>query len=120
MSGERITPEADVFAFGILVVEVGPCNSPHMMLDGLPDTEALSKVFTGEYPFSGPDPGVIIAKTAIGERPDRPQDPGLTDSVWDVTCACWHQDPAHRPTVTGVVRTLREWLVPYFFMRLPS
>ena len=50
-----------------------------------------------------------------GERPDRPQGPGLTDSVWDMTRACWRHDPARRPTVSKVVGILREWPVSFFF-----
>jgi len=49
-----------------------------------------------------------------GNRPARPRDAqelGLTDSVWDMTVRCWQQDPAHRPTMAGVVGLLREWLV---------
>ena len=46
-----------------------------------------------------------------GGQPARPQgarELGLTDSIWDMTVRCWHQDPAQRPTMTGVVRLLRE------------
>ena len=49
-----------------------------------------------------------------GERPDRPQavqELGLTDSVWETTVRCWHQDPAQRTTMTKVVGFLREFLV---------
>lgn len=46
-----------------------------------------------------------------GERPGRPSHPGLTDSVWDLTLCCWHQDPVHRPTMTKVVKILRQWPV---------
>ena len=47
-----------------------------------------------------------------GHRPARPeeaQELGLTNSVWDMTVRCWHQDPARRPTMAQVVRLLREW-----------
>ena len=49
-----------------------------------------------------------------GERPDRPQEAqelGLTDSMWEMTVRCWHQDPAQRPTMTEVIELLRELLV---------
>ena len=46
-----------------------------------------------------------------GERPDRPREPGLTDSVWDMTRTCWRHDPSHRPAMTQVVGILREWPV---------
>ena len=56
---------------------------------------------------------VTVAKIMDGERPDRPQEPGLTDSIWDMTCACWCQDPARRPAMTKVVGILREWPVHF-------
>jgi len=49
-----------------------------------------------------------------GERPTRPQEAqelGMTDSMWDMTVRCWHQDPAQRPTMTEVIERLRELLV---------
>ena len=55
---------------------------------------------------------VTISKIMDGERPARPQEArelGLTDSVWDVTVRCWQQDPTHRPAMTEVVESLREW-----------
>ena len=50
-----------------------------------------------------------------GKRPDRPQEAqklGLTDSMWDMTVRCWHQDSAQRPTMPEVVVLLRELLMP--------
>ena len=44
-----------------------------------------------------------------GERPDRPQERDLTDTVWDMTKRCWQEDPVLRPRMEGVVATLREW-----------
>ena len=46
-----------------------------------------------------------------GEWPDRPDHTSLTDPVWNVTLRCWDQDPAHRPTMAEVVKTLRAWRV---------
>lgn len=42
------------------------------------------------------------------ERPDRPerdvgQKRGLTDKIWAIIEACWHKEPALRPTFTQVV-----------------
>ncbi|KAF9779332.1 kinase-like domain-containing protein [Thelephora terrestris] len=86
-SGGKITREADLFAFGMVAVEV----------------------FTGDYPFGRKLPdGIATTKVMDGERPERPQDPGLTDSLWNMTRDCWQQDPAHRPAITKVVGILRE------------
>ena len=73
----------------------------------------LPKVFTGRPPFNEFAAPVIISKIISGERPVRPQEAqelGLTDSMWDMTVRCWHQDPAQRPTMTEVVGFLREIL----------
>lgn len=84
-------------------------------IDGLLGAQTPSKVFTGMCPFSKLTAEVAISNIMDGGRPDRPQEPGLTDSLWDVTRACWRQEPARRPAITKVVRTLREWPVPFLF-----
>jgi len=65
----------------------------------------------------------ISLKIMGGERPARPQkaqELGLTDLVWNMTCKCWRQDPARRPTVTEVVGLLRKWSVFFLSMELKS
>ncbi|KAF9785448.1 kinase-like domain-containing protein [Thelephora terrestris] len=86
-SGDRSTREADVFAFGMVVM----------------------KVFTGKSPFSEFNHNVTVLKIISGEQPDRPRKTGLTNSVWELTLACWQQDPACRPAMAEVVGILREW-----------
>ena len=56
---------------------------------------------------------VIISKISDGIRPDRPHEAeklGLTDSLWEMTVRCWHQDPAQRPNIKEVIGLLRELL----------
>ena len=31
--GDKATPEADIFSFGMVVIEVGPCAFPHLVLE---------------------------------------------------------------------------------------
>ena len=78
-----------------------------------PDIHVLSEVFTGRHPFSEFSVPVTILKIMTGERPDRPEEPGLTDAVWDMTLRCWDEDPVQRPTMTRVVGVIREWLVSF-------
>ena len=74
-------------------------------------------MFTGRHPFSEFPALVAISKIMSGERPDRPQESSLIDSVWDTTLRCWDEDPVQRPTMTRVVGTLREWPVFFFSSR---
>ena len=115
-TGDRNTQEADVFAFAMVVVEVGRCVSLRLALDVERYMVCLTlpKVFTGESPFTEFTAMVAISKIMDGDRPDRPQEPGLTNSIWDMTRACWSQDPAHRPTMSKAVGILREWLAHFF------
>ena len=114
--GNKATTEADVFSFGMVVIEVSPRTSPHLVAlrADSSDVLILVKVFTGGYPFSGFTDPIIILKITTGERPARPlgtRELGLTDSVWEMTVRCWQQDPTLRPSVTEVVGFLRERLV---------
>ena len=69
----------------------------------------LLKSFTGSHPFSELAPADAVFKMVINcELPDRPQEPDLTDPVWDMTLRCWQHEPDLRPTMTEVVATLRE------------
>ena len=84
-------------------------------MDSLSYIHILSEVFTGRHPFSEFTAPITISKILSGERPDRPQDPGLTNSLWDMALCCWDQDPIQRPAMTSVVGILREWLVFFLF-----
>ena len=114
--GDRVTSEADIFAYGMVMIEVGPCPSTDLVseVDGSPDIWFPVKGFTGGYPFSGFTTPVIVSMIMDGKRPARPREAqklGLTDRVWNMMLKCWKRDPAHRPTVMEVVGLLREWSV---------
>lgn len=82
---------ADVFAFGMLAVEVSTGRPP---LEKCGDTEA---------------PRFILS----GGRPELPHDSealGLTEEVWQLFQRCWHQDPTRRITIEGVVMSLQDLL----------
>ena len=72
----------------------------------------LLKVFTGSYPFSHLGQNEAARRMIVlHEIPDRPQEHGLTNPVWDMTVRCWQHEPNLRPKMTEVVATLREWQV---------
>jgi len=116
---DKITRGVDVFAFGMVVIEVGP-HPRHpwywrcVCVGGLSDIRMLPKVFVGKHLFSELTTPVVISRIVDGERPVRPQgaqELGLTDSMWEIAVHCWRKDPAQRPTVARVVELLREPLL---------
>ena len=75
---------ADVFAFGMLAVEV----------------------FTGKVPFERMKSEAAALHISRGGRPEMPknlQELGLTAEVWELLEECWKQDPKKRPTMREVV-----------------
>ena len=85
----RESKAADVFAFGMLAVEV----------------------FTGEVPFVGQGDGAVIFQILRGERPKMPenaQEVGLTVEMWNLIESCWKQNPKKRPTIGEVLVKLQE------------
>ena len=73
----------DVFAFGMLAIEV----------------------FTGTPPFPGCDGEEVIRRILGGTRPELPrnaEDVGLTTERWQLLEKCWDLNPAKRPTMEEV------------------
>ena len=69
------------------------------------------KVFSGGVPFADNTPLSVVATVLLGERPERPKDPILTNELWALTQRCLDQDPQRRPEITEVVCDLQEALV---------
>ena len=82
---------ADVFAFGMLAVEV----------------------FTGKIPFDEQRNQAVVHRISQGGRPEMPGNAeavGLTVEMWYLLESCWQQDPKKRPAMEGVVRRWRRFL----------
>jgi len=78
------TEQADIFAFGMLAIEV----------------------FTGKLPFGDVRHETAILMIAQGQRPERPQGAeslGFTPEIWKFIRKCWRQNPAKRPSMSDVV-----------------
>ena len=69
------------------------------------------KVFSGAVPFADSTPTSVMAKVLSGERPERPNDPVLTNGLWNLTQRCLDRNPQLRPDITEVVCGLRRVLV---------
>ena len=75
---------ADIFAFGMLVIEV----------------------LTGKPPFEGCGEPGAACRILRGDRPELPQNAGdvdLTDPMRDLIQRCWHENPTERPEIWEVV-----------------
>lgn len=85
MRASVVTKEADVFAFGMVALEI----------------------FTGTIPFGRMKRNLwVLEEVSNGGRPEKPskaREVGLTDRMWELICWCWEQDPASRPTMEEVV-----------------
>lgn len=80
---------ADIFAFGMLAIEV----------------------FTGKIPFEEQKNEAIVLRISQGARPAMPENAhgaGLSVEMWELMESCWQQNPKNRPTAGEVVRRLEK------------
>jgi len=84
------TPQADIYAFGMVTFQV----------------------LTGETPFHGVGQGDVVCYVVHDKkRPGKPENAsaiGFSDSLWDFTQRCWDEDMELRPEVGEVVTHLEE------------
>jgi hypothetical protein len=97
------TPEADIYAFGLVIFLVSDNHSGCLPL------AYTVQVLTGQIPFRGawiPEFGFSVFR---GLRPGKPANAstiGFSDSLWDFTQRCWDGDMNSRPKVSEVVTHL--------------
>ena len=97
------TPEADIYAFGLVIYQV--CEQDH---GHLPFTHVV-QVLTGKTPFRGTRTGDIAFKVVSGVRPPKPEDApviGFSDTLWSFVQHCWDGKMELRPNVAEVVLEL--------------
>jgi serine/threonine protein kinase len=84
------TTASDIYAYGCLCIEV----------------------YTGQVPFADVrNEWVIVERVIKGERPRRPSGANfMTDELWNLVNACWHQDRAARPKSGLIVDRLKHIL----------
>ena len=76
----------------------------------------MTKVFTGEVPFSE-----VVAPAAMkyimdGKRPIRPAHPDFTGSLWTLTQKCWAKEARDRPKMCEVIKMLKELLAVILYI----
>ena len=114
MSDSIPTPEADIYAFGLVIFQV--CAKHHVRV-----TFAYAvQVLTGENPFRGIRTTQLPVLVLQGRRPDKPTNAsviGFSDSLWNFTEDCWNLKDL-RPKVAQVVACLEaeaeKWHEPMY------
>jgi serine/threonine protein kinase len=99
------TPEADIYAFGLVIFQVCKQGRIYRLFSH------FVQVLTGEIPFRGVRQTELGYAVAMGKRPDKPANAaaiGFSNSLWDFVQRCWDGDMSMRPKVAEVVAYLEE------------
>ena len=99
------TPESDVYAFGLVILQVCERDRRYRAFT------YIAQVLTGETPFRGVRQTELGYSTVQGVRPDKPENAlaiGLSDLLWGFVQRCWDGDIRLRPKVVEVVTHLGE------------
>ena len=103
MDNSLPTPEADIYAFGLVIFQVCEQDWRHCGFS------YFVQVLTGEFPFRGIGQAQLGWSLLEGLRPDKPEDAssiGFSDSLWGFVQRCWDGDRQLRPNVAEVVTHL--------------
>ena len=110
------TPEADIFAFGLVIYQV--CDHDR----GHPPFTYSFQVLTGKRPFPGLGMAEIAHYAVQGVRPTKPENAsaiGLSDPLWDFVQRCWDGKMKLRPRVVEVVLQLERAVADWDGVMLP-
>jgi len=97
------TPEADIFAFGLVIYQVCDQDRDHSLFT------YIFQVLTGRLPFPGLGMAEIVMNVVQGVRPTRPENAsaiGLSDPLWGFVQRCWDGEMPLRPKVAEVLSQL--------------
>ena len=98
------TPEADVYAFGLVIYQV--CKHDR----GYPSFIYIYQVLTGKLPFPSLRMSDVALNVVQGVRPTKPENASairFSDSLWDFVQRCWDGNMELRPKVVEVVSQLK-------------
>ena len=97
------TPEADIFAFGLVIYQVCDHDRDHSLFT------YIFQVLTGRLPFPGLGVDIIVMNAVQGVRPTRPENAsaiGFSDPLWSFVQRCWDGEMELRPKAAEVVSQL--------------
>ena len=97
------TPEADIFAYGLVIYQVCGHGRDHSLFT------YIFQVLTGRLPFPGLGMAEIVMNVVQGVRPIKPENAsaiGLSDPLWSFVQRCWDGEMELRPKVAEVVSQL--------------
>jgi len=103
MDNSLPTPEADVYAFGLVILQVCEQYCGYRLF------AYIVQVLTGEVPFRGISQVELAFSVVQGLRPGKPKNAssiGFSDLLWDFIQRCWDGDRTQRPKVVEVVTHL--------------
>lgn len=101
-----ISKPADVWAFAMTVIEVrgNITKVPFIML-------ITGKIFTNSEPFGKKTLMEVYYEHKAKRRPQRPESQECDDTLWDLICSCWSDDPEERPTAEEVKNRIKPGIV---------
>ena len=104
------TPEADTYAFGLVVYQVCKQDRGYLLFT------YIFQVLTGKTPFRGIRASEISLSVSQGVRPPKPEDAsaiGFSDPLWSFVQRCWDGEMKLRPRIAEVVsqleRAVADW-----------
>ena len=106
MSDSIPVPETDIYAFGLVILQVFSRSESPVSAVFL---TYFIQVLTGEFPFRGTGKVELGWSVVHGLRPDKPENAssiGFSDSLWDFVYRCWEGNMKLRPKVAEVVTHL--------------
>jgi len=68
------------------------------------------EILTGETPFEEWHDCSVLLKLQRGERPARPENNKVSDSLWKLIDDCWARNPLSRPHTQDIVLRLSQGL----------
>ena len=100
------TREADVYAFGLVILQVFSLHHRYIFNFLMP-----RQVLTGEQPFHDLKAVELPYHVSLGVRPGKPPNAeaiGISDSLWELIQNCWDGDKTQRPQIQEVVVEIGE------------